>query len=77
MSINLSAGKFSCDEHVAHSVISHGCVVQNIGFDSFIDDTEASSEGALTDDRDVGHFICQQRCFSRVLCRLLLESCRH
>ena len=27
-----------CDEHVAHSVFSHGCVVQNIGFDSFIDD---------------------------------------
>ena len=39
ISINLSAGKnFLCDEHVAHSVFSHGCVVQNIGFDSFIDD---------------------------------------
>ena len=27
-----------CSGHVAHSVFSHGCVVQNIGFDSFIDD---------------------------------------
>ena len=29
---------FLCREHVAHSVFSHDCVVQNIGFDSFIDD---------------------------------------
>ena len=38
ISMNLSAGEFLCSEHVAHSVFSHGCVVQNIGFDSFIDD---------------------------------------
>ena len=39
--------------------------------------TEASLEGALADDRDVGHFVFQQRGLSRVLGRLLLESCRH
>ena len=39
ISINLSAGEFFlCSEHVAHSVFSHDCVVQNIGFDSFIYD---------------------------------------
>ena len=38
ISINLSAGEFLCGEHFSHSVFSHGCVVQNVGFDSFIDD---------------------------------------
>ena len=38
ISINHSAGEFLCSEHVVHSVFSHGCVVQNIGFDSFIHD---------------------------------------